>query len=170
MNENIPNPSPEPIDSNDVDLGNPVNVRRALTKRRIVLASAAAGVAGLVAGINGLSGAEGVPCDPVMDNGCVPDPTTSSLPEFTKPSVVETSTTTSTTEPEEESTTTTSTTEPEEESTTTTSTTEPEEESTTTTQVTTPPTHVSTPPGMPPITIAVPGSTTPPAPEAHVTE
>ena len=137
MNENTPNTSPEPI-----------HEKKTLNRRRALIAASAAGVAGLVAGMNGLSGAEGVPCDPVIDNGCIPDPTTSSLPELTKPSTIPETTVTTSTSTVPETTVTTST----------------------VPETTVPPTHISTPPGMPPMTVAIPGTTTPPAPEAHVTE
>lgn len=119
-----------------------IKSRKELTirQRAGLVASGAALTLAAATGWSLTAGAEGVPCDPVIDGECTPDPSTSEYPDLTKPSVPETSTTTT-----EGTTTSTTTTQPE----ITTTTTQPETTTTTTTPgettTTTTPTETTTP-------------------------
>ena len=107
------------------------------SKRRKTLAIGAA--VSTIVGVANLASSEGIPCDPVIDNGCVTTPENPTLPTLPDKEVKEEVSTTTVPETTVPETTVPETTVPE--------TTVPEETTTTTYQ--------SNPPGMPPITIVV---------------
>jgi len=130
------------------------NPNRASKRRKILAIGAAVGA---TVGVGNLASSEGIPCDPVIDNGCVTTPENPTLPTLPDKEVeVSTTTVPETTVPETTvpETTVPETTVPE---TTVPETTVPETTvpETTVPEETTTTTYQSNPPGMPPITIVV---------------
>ncbi len=127
------------------------------SKRRKTLAIGAA--VSTIVGVANLASSEGIPCDPVIDNGCVTTPENPTLPTLPDKEVKEEVSTTTVPETTVPKTTVPETTVPETTvpETTGPKTTVPETTGpkTTVPEETTTTTYQSNPPGMPPITIVV---------------